>query len=110
MQPGHGSGPLAQALLRGSVLLGALEHDLHAHADPQDRAPAGQALLNEARSIDCPQLVHHRTEGPDTGDNQSVGLSDLVGVTGQSHLGANTLQSAYRRTDIAGSVGQDGDA
>ena len=110
MQHGHRSGPLPKALLGGAVLLGSLEHDLHAHTDSQDRASAGQALLDKAGSINRPQLVHDRAEGTDTGNHQAIGLGDLVGVVGQGDLRSDAFQGTHRRTDIAGSVGQDGDS
>ena len=109
-QAGHGTGPLSQPILSGPMLLGALEHDLHAHADSQDRPAAGQAPLDEPRRVDCPQLLHDRAECAHPGYHESVGLGDLVRVAGEGHLRSDARQSTHRRADIAGSVGQDGDA
>ena len=92
----NGAGPLPQPLLRGPVLIGALEHDLHAHADSQDRPPTGQAPLDETGGIDLPQLPHDRAEGTHPGDHEPIGLGDLVRVTGERHLRSDAFQSTHR--------------
>ena len=68
------AGPLAAALGVVAVLDAALEEDLHAHADAEHRAAAGQPAADDPGPVDGAQPGHAGGEGADAGDDEAVGV------------------------------------
>ena len=73
-----------------------LVEQLEAHADPQERStavgcPEGGigGHTGQARGI---QRLHAPPEGPHAGQHHPVGPGDQLGVSGQSGIGADTLE------------------
>ena len=64
--------PLPQALGADAVLDAALEHDLHAHADAEHRATAGEAAVDDLVAADRAQPVHARRRRRRRRDHEAV--------------------------------------
>ena len=71
---GHDARPLAEALGVDAALDAALEQHLHADADAEHRASAGEPPLDELVAAARAQRLHDGAEGADTRDDQPVGL------------------------------------
>ena len=93
------AGPLAAALGVVPVLDAALEQDLHADADAQHRAAAGQPAADDPRPVDGAQPGHAGGEGADAGDDEAVGVERGLRVGGDGDVGATRARarSAERR-------------
>ena len=93
--PGHSPQPSASL----AVLDAALEEDLHAHADPEHRAPAGQPPADDLGPVDGAQPVHAGGERAHTGHDEPVGLERrrAVAVTVTSAPTRASARSAERR-------------
>ena len=68
------AGPLAAALGVVAVLDPAVEEDLHADADAEHRAAAGQPPADDPGAVDRAQPGHAGGEGADAGDDEAVGV------------------------------------
>src|SRR5699024_2677679 len=84
------------------------EH-LQAHADAQQRTALFVAGADEVDAADVVESGHHGGEGPDAGDEESVGVVDDIVVGRQRHLGAGGGDRTHSRADVAGSVVEDRD-
>src|SRR5699024_3570612 len=58
----------------------------------------------EVDAADVVESGHHGGEGPDAGDEESVGVVDDIVVGRQRHLGAGGGDRTHSRADVAGSV------
>jgi hypothetical protein len=100
----HCAGPLAEAIRLDSSLHALFEQHLHPDADPQDRPTAGQPLIDEGRTVDRGQLIHHRRKRTDTGDDQSVRAKDFVSIGREFHPRAGFLQRLGRGVNVSASI------
>src|SRR5690606_22140533 len=102
--------PLPQTLAVLPALDAPLEHDLHADADAQHGAAAGEAAIDDLISAVRDQCVPHCCEGADAGDEEPVGLEGLVAVSGQLDIGAGRYESLDGGVDVARLVVEHRDA
>ena len=86
------------ALGRHAVLHAALEQDLHPDADAQDRASAGQPMVDDLRTADGAEAGHARGERTHPRDHQPVGGHRRAEVGGDLDLGADLLEGRWRPT------------
>ena len=70
----HCARPFAEALGLDAVLNAALEHHLHADADAQDRASAGEAPAHDLVSARGAQALHDGRKGTNTRHDEAVGV------------------------------------
>ncbi len=96
--------PLPAAVRLDAELDAALEQDLHADADAQDRASARESLADDPVTADRQQSLHARRERSDAGNHQSVGSERHLRVGGHLDLGAGASEGALRRVEISGAV------
>jgi hypothetical protein len=89
------------------VLDAAREQDLHADADAEHRAAAGQPAADHPVAADRAQALHAGRERADTGHQQAVGLQRGPEVGGHLDLGADPFQGPLRGAEIAGAVVED---
>jgi len=97
----HRAWPLAEASRLHTMLDTELEHDLHPHADAQDRAPSCESPVDDHISAYGTDAGHARRESTDTGDDQAVALDGRVDVARDDDLGTDSLECALRGTEIA---------
>ena len=105
-RPFDGAGPLAHPGGLDAVLDAALEQDLHADADPQDRSATGQSPPDDPIPADGEQSGHARRVRPDARYHQSVGVQRRIEVGRHGHLGPDPLQRAGGGRQVAGAVVQ----
>ena len=86
------------------VLVALSEQHLHTDADTEHRGLAGQAVSDNVGAADRAQAGHAGGERPDPGNDQAVGGQGRGPVGGHRHLGADPLQRAHRRAQVARSV------
>ena len=87
----------------------AVEEHLHAHADAEHGAAAGQAGADQARALDAVETLHAGGVGADAGDEQPVGVLDGVRVGGDDDVDAGGGHGALGGAQIAGAVVEDCD-
>ena len=92
------------------MLHAPFEEDLHAHADPEDRAASCDAPADEPGAVDRFQLLHDGGEGADARDEQAVRRLDRVRAAGQLNLSADVLEGPHGRADVPRAVVEDRDA
>ena len=104
--PGHSPSPSSGG---GGRLRRAVEEHLHADAHPEHRPAAGEAHVDDASAVRLPQPAHTGVEVADARHEQAVGSQGRLGVAGQRHLGADALEGAHGRADVAAAVVEDHD-
>jgi hypothetical protein len=103
---GHDSRPLPEALGVDAALDPAFEQHLHADADAEDRPAAGEPALDELVTADRPERLHDRTEGPHSGNDETVRVEDQAPVGGEPRVGSRRSQRLDRGVDVARPVVQ----
>src|SRR5689334_4966518 len=96
--------PAAQhAETRGllAVLDPRIEENLHAHADPQNRAAATHSLDNRRAAVHRGEPRDARREGADAGHDQTVGLNCRLGIRGHRDIGSDALERPLGGAEIA---------
>ncbi len=104
VEPLDDTAPLPQALGPVAVLDARVEHDLHAHADAEDRAVPGEPAVDDLVAADGAQAGHARGEGSHTGYDQAGGLARGAPVRRELDVGADPLEGPDRGPDVAESV------
>src|SRR5699024_6697905 len=102
-------GPQSDALGLHPVLLALGEEHLQAHADAQQRTALFVAGADEVDAADVVESGHHGGEGPDAGDEESVGGVDDIVLGPQRHLAPGGGVRTPSRAAVAGSVVDDRD-
>ena len=104
LQQLDGARPLVEASRLLAVLDAALEHDLHAHADAQHRAPAREAPADDLVAAAPRAGPPSRGEGAHARHHEAVGVLGRRAVGGQGDIRAHVLKRAHRRAHIAKAV------
>jgi hypothetical protein len=107
VQPADGAGPFGQARGLDAVLDATGEEDLHADADAQYRAAAGQPALDDPVPASLVQALHAGGEGTDPWHQQPVGRHGRVEVTGDLDIGADMGQGPLGGAHVTESVIED---
>ena len=87
----------------------AVEQHLHAHADAQHGAAAGEPVVDDARPVDRAQAGHAGGERADPGDDEPVGLQRRVPVRGHRDVRTHPAQRTLGRAQVARPVVQHDD-
>ena len=99
LQPLDDARPLAEPSVVDAVLDAALEQHLHADADAEHRAPAGQPAADDLVALDGAQPVMHAANAPTPGTTSPShvqrGVRSAVSVT--SAPARSSARTAERR-------------
>ena len=82
---------------------------LHADADAEHRAAAGEPALDEQAAVHGVEARHDRGERADPGHDEAVGRVDAGAVGGQLDPGAGGLERLGGRVHVARAVVEDHD-
>ena len=90
-------------------LLAALEQGLEPDADPEEGPPLGQVRLQRLHITQGMQPLHGRPEGPDPGEDQPLGLEDVLRAFDLGEGKAQGLDGVAQAAHIAGAIVQERD-
>src|SRR5207253_137548 len=82
-------------------LLGGVEQQLHAEADPEQRGAAACALADQLDQPQLAEVAHRQRKRADAGEHQALAGPQLVGVGGDRRAGAGLLQRLLDRAAVA---------
>ncbi len=107
---GEADGPAGQhAQRRGTVLVGAVEEELEAEADPEEWPPGGDPGPDRLDQAAPAEAVHRRPGRADAGHDQGVGAAQRFGVADHDRLGPDHLEGPADADQVARAVVGDGD-
>ena len=101
------AGPLTAAVGVAAVLDAALEQDLHADADAQHGAAAGEAPADDLRSVDGTEPLHAGGESTHPRNDEAVGVQGGLRVRRHGHVGADAGERPLGRPQVARPVVED---
>jgi hypothetical protein len=91
------------------ALLGAIEDDLSADADPEDRSTPGHDLAKGDVEPRANEVVHGGLGGADPREDHPIGAADEVGIRGEGRGDVHGRASSLDAAEVPSVVIDDGD-
>ena len=92
-----------------AALVGCRHQGLQAHADAEERSVGGDVLAERLNEVALAQVAHGVGGGADAGQDHHVGVVERSGHGGDLGPGADPLDGAHDRAQVACVVIQDHD-